>query len=198
MSCHRHRQMGVSLGRPLCSRMSSSAAAAVRSCRPVVFCGPSGAGKSTLVGRLQAEFPGRFGFSVSHTTRRPRDGERDGVHYHFVSRDAMLKAIQDGEFIEHAEYGGNLYGTSKAEVSAGSAVLGSRANYCDTFSPVGGKYNCLFVHCSIVNMMSCGFGTQQRCLLLCDLYCLCYSHIRWSPSPESWSEMPICISTAAS
>ena len=83
--------------------------------------GESGAGKSTLVGRLQAEFPGLFGFSVSHTTRQPRAGEKDGVHYHFVTRETMLKAIADGQFIEHAEFSGNLYGTSKAEVSVQSA-----------------------------------------------------------------------------
>ncbi|XP_043214998.1 guanylate kinase-like [Amphibalanus amphitrite] len=105
--------MGVSVGRPLCTAMSGPVA---RACRPVVLCGPSGAGKSTLLGRLQTEFPGLFGFSVSHTTRQPRAGEKDGVHYHFVTREAMLKAIEDGQFIEHAEFSGNLYGTSKAEV----------------------------------------------------------------------------------
>ncbi|XP_037085209.1 guanylate kinase-like [Pollicipes pollicipes] len=103
--------MGVALSRRLCTSMASPTR-----CRPVVLCGPSGAGKSTLVSRLQAEFPGLFGFSVSHTTRRPRAGEADGVHYHFVSREAMLEAIKAGQFLEHAEYGGNMYGTSKAEV----------------------------------------------------------------------------------
>ena len=46
--------------------------------RPVVMCGPSGVGKGTLINRLMADFPGRFGFSVSHTTRAPRPGEEDG------------------------------------------------------------------------------------------------------------------------
>jgi len=103
--------MGVALSRRVCTTM-----APISGCRPVVFCGPSGAGKSTLVTRLQTEFPGMFGFSVSHTTRQPRAGESDGVHYHFVSREKMLDAIRQGRFIEHAEFSGNLYGTSKAEV----------------------------------------------------------------------------------
>ena len=57
--------------------------------RPVVVCGPSGVGKGTLLGRLMADYPDEFGFSVSHTTRQPRPGEQDGVHYHFVSREEM-------------------------------------------------------------------------------------------------------------
>jgi hypothetical protein len=52
---------------------------------------------------LQAEFPDKFGFSVSHTSRGPRPGEEDGVHYHFVTRERMLEMIAAGDFIEHAE-----------------------------------------------------------------------------------------------
>ncbi|XP_046804254.1 guanylate kinase isoform X1 [Lucilia cuprina] len=84
--------------------------------RPVVVCGPSGSGKSTLLNRLFAEFPNTFGFSVSHTTRKPRPGEEDGVHYNFVSREDMEKAVANGEFIESATFGGNMYGTSKEAV----------------------------------------------------------------------------------
>lgn len=58
-----------------------------------MLCGPSGAGKSTLVGKLMKEFEGQFGFSVSHTTRNPREGEVDGVHYHFVSKEDMQRDI---------------------------------------------------------------------------------------------------------
>jgi guanylate kinase len=50
----------------------------------VVICGPSGVGKGTLISKLMAEFRGRLGFSVSHTTRKPRPGEENGVHYHFT------------------------------------------------------------------------------------------------------------------
>ncbi|AWP10926.1 putative guanylate kinase-like [Scophthalmus maximus] len=84
--------------------------------RPVVLSGPSGAGKSTLMKRLMKEHEGVFGFSVSHTTRNPRPGEEDGKDYHFTTREAMEEGISQGEFIENAEFSGNMYGTSKAAV----------------------------------------------------------------------------------
>ncbi|XP_007552813.1 guanylate kinase 1b isoform X2 [Poecilia formosa] len=84
--------------------------------RPVVLSGPSGAGKSTLLKRLMKEHEGVFGFSVSHTTRNPRPGEEDGKDYHFTTREAMQEGIDNGEFIENAEFSGNMYGTSKAAV----------------------------------------------------------------------------------
>ncbi|KAI8873776.1 guanylate kinase-like protein [Ramicandelaber brevisporus] len=80
--------------------------------RPIVVSGPSGTGKSTLLKRMLAEYPGIFGFSISHTTRQPRDGEINGVHYHFVARDSMIDSVSRGEFIESAEFSGNMYGTS--------------------------------------------------------------------------------------
>lgn len=84
--------------------------------RPLVICGPSGSGKSTLLKKLFKEFPDTFGFSVSHTTRKPRPGEENGVHYHFVSVEDMQVAIENGEFIETAVFSGNMYGTSKQAV----------------------------------------------------------------------------------
>lgn len=86
--------------------------------RPVVLSGPSGAGKSTLLKKLMKEYEGIFGFSVSHTTRNPRPGEENGKDYHYVTREAMQAAIDRGEFIENAEFSGNMYGTSKAAVQA--------------------------------------------------------------------------------
>lgn len=79
--------------------------------RPLVICGPSGSGKSTLLKRLFKEFPNTFGFSVSHTTRKPRDGEENGIHYHFVNVEDMQAGIENGEFIETAVFSGNMYGT---------------------------------------------------------------------------------------
>lgn len=79
--------------------------------RPLVICGPSGSGKSTLLKRLFKEFPHTFGFSVSHTTRKPRPGEENGVHYHFVTIDDMQAGIKNGDFIETAVFSGNMYGT---------------------------------------------------------------------------------------
>ncbi|KAF9129805.1 guanylate kinase [Mortierella sp. 14UC] len=80
--------------------------------RPIVISGPSGAGKSTFLKRLFAEYPGKFGFSVSNTTRKPRAGEVDGVDYNFLTRDEFLAGVERGDFIEHAEFSGNMYGTT--------------------------------------------------------------------------------------
>lgn len=80
--------------------------------KPIVISGPSGVGKGTLISKLMEEFPSKFGFSVSHTTRAPRVKEQDGVHYHFTDRCTMEKEIRDGKFLEFATVHGNLYGTS--------------------------------------------------------------------------------------
>jgi guanylate kinase len=87
--------------------------------RPIVFCGPSGAGKGTLIDLLMKAYPNnQFGFSVSHTTRQPRPGEMDGVHYNFCTVEQMKKDIMLDKFIEHAEVHGKFYGTSIAAVES--------------------------------------------------------------------------------
>jgi guanylate kinase len=80
-----------------------------------VVSGPSGVGKSSILERA-LERDRNLRFSVSHTTRRPRPGERDGEHYHFVDEDHFRALIDEGAFLEYAEYQGNLYGTSHAAV----------------------------------------------------------------------------------
>ncbi|KAG0477429.1 hypothetical protein HPP92_014270 [Vanilla planifolia] len=80
--------------------------------KPIVISGPSGVGKGTLIAKLMKEFPSTFGFSVSHTTRAPREKELNGVDYHFTERSKMEKDIQNGKFLESALVHGNLYGTS--------------------------------------------------------------------------------------
>ncbi|KAL0334292.1 UNVERIFIED_CONTAM: Guanylate kinase [Sesamum angustifolium] len=80
--------------------------------KPIVISGPSGVGKGTLISKLMEEFPSTFGFSVSHTTRAPRNNERNGVHYHFTERSVMEQDIKDEKFLEFAAVHGNLYGTS--------------------------------------------------------------------------------------
>lgn len=76
---------------------------------------PSGSGKTTLLQHLLRSFKD-LNFSVSHTTRRPRQGERDGVDYFFVERDAFTRMVERGEFLEWAEFNGQLYGTTRTFV----------------------------------------------------------------------------------
>lgn len=75
----------------------------------------SGTGKTSLVKSLVASDE-RLGVSISHTTRASRPGEVDGVNYHFTSREAFLNDVGAGQFLEHAEVFGNLYGTSRTWV----------------------------------------------------------------------------------
>ncbi|MCI5690766.1 MAG: guanylate kinase [Clostridiales bacterium] len=77
----------------------------------VVVSGFSGAGKGTVLAQVLARRPDLY-FSVSFTTRPPRQGEQDGVNYHFVTREEFQARINRGEFLEYAEYVGNYYGTS--------------------------------------------------------------------------------------
>ena len=60
-------------------------------------------GKGTLIDMLMKRFPDQFSFCVSHTTRKPREGEEDGKHYHFTTVDAIKKEIDGGKFVEYAE-----------------------------------------------------------------------------------------------
>ncbi len=76
----------------------------------VVVTGTSGSGKTSIRKIVTERVPDLW-FSVSCTTRKPRPGERDGVDYYFVSREEFEEMIRNGEFLEHAEYAGNLYGT---------------------------------------------------------------------------------------
>ena len=80
----------------------------------IVVSAPSGAGKSTVLARVLRQMPG-LRFSVSHTTRSPRGGERDGVEYHFVDRPEFERLRAGGDLLEWAEVHGNLYGTGVDE-----------------------------------------------------------------------------------
>jgi guanylate kinase len=84
--------------------------------RIVVLSAPSGGGKTTIAKAVREQYPDRFGFSVSATTRKPRAEEREGVDYFFKTRTQFLEGVGAGRFLEYAEYGGQLYGTPKAEV----------------------------------------------------------------------------------
>lgn len=82
-----------------------------------VVSAPSGAGKTTLVHRLIESDP-LLRLSVSYTTRAPRPGEQNGVHYHFVSPAQFRTMVENGAFLEWAEVHGNYYGTARAWVEA--------------------------------------------------------------------------------
>jgi len=83
--------------------------------RVFVITGPSGVGKGTLIRTLLERIPA-LELSVSATTRRPRPGEMQGVAYHFLSDDEFEQRVRAGDFVEHARYSGNRYGTLRSEL----------------------------------------------------------------------------------
>ncbi|MBV8956428.1 MAG: guanylate kinase [Solirubrobacterales bacterium] len=80
-----------------------------------VITGPSGVGKGTLIRGLLERMP-ELELSVSATTRPPRAGERDGVDYHFLTPDEFERHVRQGDFVEHATYSGNRYGTLRSQL----------------------------------------------------------------------------------
>lgn len=92
----------------------------------IVFSGPSGVGKGTLLKKCLAELP-NVQYSVSATTRAPREGEVNGREYHFMSQEEFLALVEQGGMLEYASYNGNYYGTPKAFceelTSAGTDVV---------------------------------------------------------------------------
>jgi len=101
---------------PSASATSSFRSSAVSTTPKVlVVTGPSGVGKGTLIRELRRRHP-EFALSVSATTRDPRPGEEQGRDYYFLSRAQFDQRVQRGEFLEHAEYAGNRYGTPRSEL----------------------------------------------------------------------------------
>lgn len=93
----------------------------------VVLSGFSGAGKGTMIGRLLEKYVSDYALSVSATTRKPREGEKEGISYFFVSKERFEEMIDKGELLEYAGYVGNYYGTPKAyveeQMNAGKSVI---------------------------------------------------------------------------
>lgn len=81
----------------------------------IVFSGPSGVGKGTVLKEYLKKYPDTA-FSVSATTRSPREGEVDGQHYYFMSRSDFDRLVENDGFLEHAEFAGNCYGTPRGPV----------------------------------------------------------------------------------
>jgi guanylate kinase len=90
---------------------------------PLIVSSPSGAGKTTLTSRLLEQIP-ELVFSVSHTTRPPRNGEQDGREYHFVTREQFLSLVERDQLLEWAEVHQCLYGTARAELERASHARG--------------------------------------------------------------------------
>lgn len=92
----------------------------------IVVSGPAGSGKGTVVRELRSKIPA-LGLSVSATTRKPRPGEEDGVHYYFIPKEKFVSMIEKGEVLEHTCYCDNYYGTLKKEaervVSSGRDLI---------------------------------------------------------------------------
>lgn len=82
----------------------------------IIFSGPSGVGKGTVKDLLLKKEELNLHYSVSCTTRAPRKGEENGVHYYFISQDEFDKRIEDDAFLEYAQFVGNSYGTPKDKV----------------------------------------------------------------------------------
>lgn len=81
----------------------------------MVVSGPSGCGKGTILKKLLSDNSNIY-YSVSATTRAPREGEIDGTHYYFITKDEFRNKIKNGDMLEYAEYVGNYYGTPKDKV----------------------------------------------------------------------------------
>lgn len=79
----------------------------------LLICGPSGVGKGTLLKEVFAKYPKLTGFSVSYTNRPPREGEKHGVDYNFVTEEQFVKEIEEGNFQEHVHFANKRYGTNK-------------------------------------------------------------------------------------
>src|SRR3954466_10801455 len=88
--------------------------------RVFVITGPSGVGKGTLIRTLLERMP-ELELAVSATTRAPRVGEDDGVHYHFLNDTEFDRRVLEGDFLEHAEYSGRRYGTLRSELEKRTA-----------------------------------------------------------------------------
>ena len=93
----------------------------------IIFTGPSGVGKGTILADFFKKVDNNIVYSISNTTRQPRDGEINGMHYFFISNSEFEKMIEENMFLEYACYSGNYYGTNKnfveQKINEGKSVL---------------------------------------------------------------------------
>lgn len=101
----------------MCCNVKDSGDNAHRQGKVIIFSAPSGSGKSTIIKRLMEHDELHLSFSVSCTSRAPREGEKDGREYFFISAEEFRQRIASGEFLEYEEvYAGTFYGTLRSEV----------------------------------------------------------------------------------
>ena len=93
----------------------------------IIFTGPSGVGKGTILADFFKKVDNKIVYSISNTTRNPRDGEINGMHYFFISKEEFEEMISNNQFLEYACYSGNYYGTNKnfveQKIKEGKSVL---------------------------------------------------------------------------
>ncbi len=93
----------------------------------IIFTGPSGVGKGTILADFFKKADNNIVYSISNTTRNPRDGEINGMHYFFITKEEFKKLIEEDSFLEYACYSGNYYGTNKKfvdeKLQKGKSVL---------------------------------------------------------------------------
>ena len=87
----------------------------------IILCGPSATGKTEIAKILKQKY--NLSKVITHTTREKRINEKDGVDYHFVTKEEFIKLKNDDEFVESAEYSGNYYGSSKKEISINKCLI---------------------------------------------------------------------------
>ena len=123
----------------------------------IVISGPAGSGKGTVDAHLLAT--GDYVYSVSATTRAPRKGEKDGVNYHFITKEDFLTSIEAGEMLEYTEYCGNFYGTPK---KAAEAVLASGKNLILELEVEGAKnVKARYPDAILILLLPPSFATQE-------------------------------------
>ena len=124
----------------------------------IVISGPAGSGKGTVCSHLLKT--GKFAYSVSATTRAPRPGEKNGINYHFISREDFLSRIEDETMLEYTEYCGNFYGTPKKEAEE---VLASGKNLILEIEVEGAKnVKAKYPEAILILLLPPSFATQEQ------------------------------------
>ncbi len=124
----------------------------------LVISGPAGSGKGTVIKSLM-EKSNAFAYSVSATTRAPRQGEINGVNYHYITREDFENRIENGGMLEYTEYCGNYYGTPKREAEE---VLGSGRNLILEIEVVGAEnVKKLYPEAVLIMLLPPSFAVQE-------------------------------------